>query len=114
VSDIDIAVVDSLKALDPKRPIREADLRGYGSNVRVGARQRFSVFIQFGLFDQSFDDDLVANGVNDRNKVRGVIVPQLGRFDRHSYLDVLNAACTQQHRSHACQQSRFRRPRDRL
>ncbi|MEA2796581.1 MAG: hypothetical protein QOI87_3961, partial [Bradyrhizobium sp.] len=25
-SDIDIAVVDSLKALDPKRPIREADI----------------------------------------------------------------------------------------
>ena len=31
VSDIDIAVVDSLKALDPKRPIREADMaRGLG------------------------------------------------------------------------------------
>src|SRR5258708_28390696 len=27
VSDIDTAVVDSLKALDPKRPIREADIR---------------------------------------------------------------------------------------
>ena len=26
VSDIDTAVVDSLKALDPKRPIREADI----------------------------------------------------------------------------------------
>ena len=26
-SDIDIVVVDSLKALDPKRPIREADIR---------------------------------------------------------------------------------------
>jgi hypothetical protein len=26
-SDIDIAVVDSLKALDPERPIREADFR---------------------------------------------------------------------------------------
>jgi len=25
-SDIDTAVVDSLKALDPKRPIREADI----------------------------------------------------------------------------------------
>jgi hypothetical protein len=29
-------------------------------------------------------------------------------------LDVLNAACTQQHWSRACQQSRLRRPRDRL
>ena len=28
VGDIDIAVVDSLKALDPKRPIREADIDG--------------------------------------------------------------------------------------
>ena len=26
MSDIDTAVVDSLKALDPKRPIREADI----------------------------------------------------------------------------------------
>jgi hypothetical protein len=26
VSDIDTAVVDGLKALDPKRPIREADI----------------------------------------------------------------------------------------
>jgi hypothetical protein len=26
VSDIDTVVVDSLKALDPERPIREADL----------------------------------------------------------------------------------------
>jgi hypothetical protein len=30
VSDIDTAVVDSLKAFDPKRPIREADMRGTG------------------------------------------------------------------------------------
>jgi hypothetical protein len=27
VSDIDTALVDSLKALDPNRPIREADMR---------------------------------------------------------------------------------------
>jgi hypothetical protein len=36
VSDIDTVVVDSLKALDPKRPIREADIpgvNGYVSNV---------------------------------------------------------------------------------
>jgi hypothetical protein len=30
VSDIDTAVVESLKALDPERPIREADKRGCG------------------------------------------------------------------------------------
>ena len=32
VSDIDTAVVDSLKVLDPKRPIREADI---GQNTGV-------------------------------------------------------------------------------
>jgi hypothetical protein len=30
VSDIDTAVVDGLKVLDPKRPIREADMGGLG------------------------------------------------------------------------------------
>jgi len=34
VSDIDTAVVDGLKALDPKRPIREADMRSAKTNVR--------------------------------------------------------------------------------
>jgi hypothetical protein len=33
VSDIDTAVVDSLKALDPNRPIREADMTHCGANV---------------------------------------------------------------------------------
>ena len=30
MGDIDIAVVDSLKVLDPKRPIREADIHHMG------------------------------------------------------------------------------------
>jgi hypothetical protein len=30
-SDIDTVVVDSLKALDPERPIREATKRAYGN-----------------------------------------------------------------------------------
>jgi hypothetical protein len=34
VSDIDTAVAESLKALDPKRPIREADMRTAAQNVR--------------------------------------------------------------------------------
>jgi len=34
VSDIDTAVVDSLKAVDPKRPIREADITGRYRYVR--------------------------------------------------------------------------------
>ena len=32
-SDIDIAAVDSLKALDLKRPIREADIAQYSRHV---------------------------------------------------------------------------------
>jgi hypothetical protein len=35
VSDIDTAVVDSLKALDPERPIREADMSVCSASVRV-------------------------------------------------------------------------------
>jgi hypothetical protein len=34
VSDIDTAVVDSLKALDPNRPIREADMARAVQNFR--------------------------------------------------------------------------------
>jgi hypothetical protein len=30
-SDIEAAVVDSLKVLDPERPIREADIEGVGN-----------------------------------------------------------------------------------
>jgi hypothetical protein len=33
VSDIDTAAVDSLKALDPKRPIREADTTRIGRQL---------------------------------------------------------------------------------
>jgi hypothetical protein len=36
VSDIDIAVADSLKVLDLKRPIREADITVRGRDVRFG------------------------------------------------------------------------------
>ena len=34
MSDIDTGVVDSLKALDPNRPIREADIDFDAENVR--------------------------------------------------------------------------------
>jgi hypothetical protein len=33
VSDIDTAAADSLKVLDPKRPIREADIRSRDQDV---------------------------------------------------------------------------------
>src|ERR1700751_3206946 len=35
VSDIDTAAADSLKVLDPKRPIREADMDQSGCDVRL-------------------------------------------------------------------------------
>jgi hypothetical protein len=38
VSDIDIAVVDSLKALDPKRPIGEADIQCFSRQVGFGPK----------------------------------------------------------------------------
>ncbi|MGA2459368.1 MAG: hypothetical protein ABSF85_17505 [Terriglobales bacterium] len=36
MSDIDTVAVDSLKALDPKRPIREADIRSRCNICRNG------------------------------------------------------------------------------
>jgi hypothetical protein len=37
-SDVDTVVVDSLKALDPDRPIREADIHCGNRNVCFGPR----------------------------------------------------------------------------
>jgi hypothetical protein len=44
VSDIDTAVVDSLKVLDPEWPIREADMARTAGNVRYGHQERTSRF----------------------------------------------------------------------
>ena len=44
VSDIDTAVVDSLKALDPKRPIREADNSTAPAFVRFWTKANKSRF----------------------------------------------------------------------
>ena len=55
MSDIDTVVVDSLKALDPNRPIREADKTGSGIIVRFvpeaeidPARSRASLLVGYG------------------------------------------------------------------
>ena len=40
-SDIDTAAVDSLKALDPKRPIRETDIGGYPMDLSPGRQRTF-------------------------------------------------------------------------
>ena len=41
-TDIDTAVADSLKALDPNRPIREADISACPRHVRFTPRKRTS------------------------------------------------------------------------
>ena len=40
VGDIDIAVVDSLKVLDPRRPIREADIAATDTLCRFSLTER--------------------------------------------------------------------------
>jgi hypothetical protein len=46
VSDIDTALVDSLKALDPKRPIREADIVAAGRHVSNVPNSEVVHFVQ--------------------------------------------------------------------
>jgi hypothetical protein len=47
VSDIDTAMVDSLKALDTKPPIREADIAMYKADWRIGRERIWSGNIDF-------------------------------------------------------------------
>ncbi len=46
VSDIDTAVVDSLKALDPNRPIREADICRTSQDVAEVPKQTSQIELQ--------------------------------------------------------------------
>ena len=48
VSDIDTVAVDSLKALDPKRPIREADIAGLHSFHKATYAVQ-QVLVEFGF-----------------------------------------------------------------
>jgi hypothetical protein len=53
VSDIDTAAVDSLKVLDPNRPIREADIDFAPQNVRFrGWIRQHSAALQSPLVTQ--------------------------------------------------------------
>ena len=54
VSDIDTAVVDSLKTLDPKRPIREADIRTAWCQEKSFAASETA----FGLIDRAGGEPL--------------------------------------------------------
>jgi len=49
VSDINIAAVDSLKVLDPNRPIREADKHGHGWNGRYVPQLRSTRHYTFAV-----------------------------------------------------------------
>src|SRR5665213_992522 len=54
VSDIDTAVVDSLKVLDPKRPIREADIDAETTTAHLlSARRTVGSLASFYLTGQS-------------------------------------------------------------
>jgi hypothetical protein len=57
VSDIDTVVMDSLKALDPEWPIREADIDRRDGHVRLVPRSDICSAANCGLFDH-----LVGNG----------------------------------------------------
>ena len=48
VSDIDTVVVDSLKVLDPKRPIREADIPNTPANVRFWSNSGHRSVARYG------------------------------------------------------------------
>ena len=45
VSDIDTAAADSLKVLDPERPIREADMVSEGGDVAEWPRRRHRLYV---------------------------------------------------------------------
>ena len=54
VSDIDTVLVDSLKALDPERPIREADIHSYTRHqpFNSGGRVRWATLPPLSLRDE--------------------------------------------------------------
>ena len=51
MSDIDTAAADGLKVLDPKRPIREADIVQQGGNVRFVPEADSCAAAKASLFD---------------------------------------------------------------
>ena len=61
VSDIDTVVVDSLKVLDPKRPIREADIARVSLDVRFGPEADMHLPFprqRLGDVPHTFDEEL--------------------------------------------------------
>jgi hypothetical protein len=50
VSDIDTAAADSLKVLDPKRPIREADIRPRDQDVCFGPQADITLTVPENQF----------------------------------------------------------------
>ena len=62
------------------------------------AQQCSSVLIQFGCVEQSAGDDLVANGIDQRDEMGAAVIAELGGGDGHFDLDNLNARSPQQGR----------------
>src|SRR6476646_7392847 len=54
VSDTNTAASESLKALDPLRPIREADIGQHCADRKTASRRRSSAQERFFLFGQLF------------------------------------------------------------
>src|SRR5260221_617703 len=61
-------------------------------------RQGLPVLIQLCFIEHSVGDDLVANGVDEREEVRAAIVAKGRRFDRHLCLDIPYASGVQEDR----------------
>jgi hypothetical protein len=65
VSDIDTAAADSLKVLDLKRPIREADIEPRSPNVCFGPKMEVGVCLDIkalSLYDNGHNLPLVVAG----------------------------------------------------
>ena len=62
VSDIDTAAADGLKVLDPKRPIKEADIHRGSWNVRFGPGADISHFDQPDLLIDMIRSAAVMSG----------------------------------------------------
>jgi hypothetical protein len=68
VSDIDTAVVDSLKVLDLKWPIREADIRWCGWNVRFVPQADFERIVALVLSLHSRNQSMALRSIPNRDE----------------------------------------------
>src|SRR4026208_829194 len=55
-------------------------------------RQRLPVLGQLCIIEYAFGDNLVANGIDEREEMRAAIIAKWRRFDRHLCLDIPDAS----------------------